>query len=286
MVPQCGFDSVPPDINAFIIAQELKIQVKSPTKEILNCLYNFVATASGGTSLTIVSLFEHYPLAFLAKTLRAYAISPIPPSRNAPKPPKPLLFRLFGIQYSPTFGWLTNWFQAPPDIAIVHRSWGLLQQSSSSHAYGPDFRFHELKRASNPVSGMLLHLILTLGGLFLIFSPGRWLAKKLIYAPGTGPEMSKTSKDVVDYRAIGIADNDKKTKARGRFLFKGSMYSLTALTMAEAAMVILRGNGKSDAVRMGGGIVTSACLGIEFIDRLKSAGVVIESRIVPDGFKE
>lgn len=47
----------------------------------------------------------------------------------------------------------------------------------------------------------------------------------------------------------------------------GSLYYFTGLAIAEAAMVILRG-GKNEASLSGGGILTPATLGEEFIERL------------------
>lgn len=77
---------------------------------------------------------------------------------------------------------------------------------------------------------------------------------------------------------MGIADSSKKERAIGHFNFKGSMYSFTGLALAEAAMVILRG-GETEAKRLGGGILTPATLGDEYVDRLRKANTEINVQL-------
>jgi hypothetical protein len=61
------------------------------------------------------------------------------------------------------------------------------------------------------------------------------------------------------------------------------MYHLTAIALDAAAMVILRGNeSKRQAEAIGGGILTSACLGTEFAENLQKNGVKIEVGPVTD----
>lgn len=55
--------------------------------------------------------------------------------------------------------------------------------------------------------------------------------------------------------------------------FSGDMYSLTAMLLAEAAMVIVRPDGKNWAQHSGGGVLTPATLGEQFVDKLKVAGL-------------
>lgn len=77
---------------------------------------------------------------------------------------------------------------------------------------------------------------------------------------------------------MGIADSSKQERAIAELKFKGSMYYFTGLALAEAAMVILRG-GETEAKRLGGGILTPATLGDEYVDRLKKANTEIYVRL-------
>ncbi len=78
----------------------------------------------------------------------------------------------------------------------------------------------------------------------------------------------------VEFRALAIADQDSNSprRAMGRMYYKGKgMYYLTGVLLAEAAMTILRPppvGGQSMEEKLGGGLLTPACLGQSFIDRL------------------
>ena len=84
-----------------------------------------------------------------------------------------------------------------------------------------------------------------------------------------------TKQDYAHFKSVGIADTPKAERAAGIIKFAGSMYYLTGLALAEAAMVILRG-GETDAKKLGGGILTPATLGDEYLERLRKAGVTVE----------
>lgn len=57
------------------------------------------------------------------------------------------------------------------------------------------------------------------------------------------------------------------------------MYSFTGLAITEAAMVILRG-GETEAKKLGGGILTPATLGDEYVERLRAVGVEFDVKIL------
>lgn len=104
---------------------------------------------------------------------------------------------------------------------------------------------------------------------------------KFVYAPGQGPRKEDCARDMVEYRAVAIPDVDtpKPKRALGRLIYNGDMYTLTAVFLAEAAMVILYHEAKIKKVSRGG-MVTPATLGQEFVDRLDKVGCHIETRLV------
>jgi hypothetical protein len=186
LIPQCGVDSVPADITAYVLAQYLRKQHSAPTANVLNCLYRLDSMASGGTLLTMVTLFEQYSIKQIQERISPFSISPLKPSPQARPVRKSLLTKLFGITHHKLYGTMTSWWQSAPDTSIVYRSWGLLEQAKSPLSYGPHFTFSEWMRARNPVTGILMHFALLIGSLSMLLPPFRWLMKKLIYAPGTG----------------------------------------------------------------------------------------------------
>ena len=79
------------------------------------------------------------------------------------------------------------------------------------------------------------------------------------------------------YRAVGVADTERGERALAQFEWGGSAYMLTGVTLAEAAMVVLRGDLKAtEAGRRGGGLLTPATLGGQFIERLTKVGVKMD----------
>ena len=63
------------------------------------------------------------------------------------------------------------------------------------------------------------------------------------------------------------------------FDYPSGPYHYTAVSVAEAAMVILRG-GPTEASRRGGGVLTPATLGGQFVDRLTKADVNMDVNLV------
>jgi len=77
-----------------------------------------------------------------------------------------------------------------------------------------------------------------------------------------------------------VADTERGERALARFEWGGSAYVLTGVTLAEAAMVMLRGDlGATEAGRRGGGLLTPAMLGDQFVERLSKVGVKIDVRM-------
>lgn len=237
---------------------------------------NFRSAPSGGTLASLLSLVEHYSKEELAASGKAWALSPIP----GPTPEKPvsLYSKIFGVRFVPDLGLLSTSLFAMPNQAIVQRSWGLLDNGK---LYGSKFTFHEYRRAGSKLSGFVVHLAIAVGLLALTLSPFRWLIRKLVYAPGQGSSKESQEKELLDYRAVAIADQTvpQPPKVISKFRWVGGVYHLTGVLLAEAAMVILQDDTLAKELG-GGGVLTPAMLGQPFIDRLKVAGVIIETELI------
>ncbi len=234
------------------------------------------STPSGGTLATLLSILDSYSLRDFANSLKPWALSPTPGSKPTESPS--LVQRLFGICNVPDLGTLTTSFSGSANRAIVHRTWGLMGGSSS--VYGPKFHFNEYMGVRNVFIGAAVHFLLAIAMVALALPPVRWLVKKLVFAPGQGPTREVTSKERIEYRTIAIADQDTPAPRRAfsRLSYEGGMYYLTGVFLAEAAITILRDD--NIAKKLGGGILTPAMLGQPFIDRLRRAGVLFETRLL------
>ena len=280
IIPEIGLESAPSDLLAWTLATLIRETLSSDTKEVIASIHQMDSQPSGGTLATITGILEHYSLAELRKSSAPWALSPVPGPKLSK--PVPLSTRLLGVRKTQHLGVLTTSPTAGPNVAIVQRSWGLL---GGSRSYGPNFQYHEYMRVKNSLAGFIIHAALCLGFLALIIPPVRWLmqfAAHNFYAPGQGASRDVTAKDAFEVRAVAEADQDvpRPRLAMAKFRHDGGIYYLTGLLLAEAAMVLLTNDDLT--TKLGGGLLTPAMLGQPFIDRLRNAGVIVESRIMPE----
>ena len=230
---------------------------------------------SGGTIATILSVEEHYGRRELSESMKPWALSPIPGPTSAKS--ISLYRKIFGVQVVPDLGILSTSLAAKPNEAIVQRSWGLL---NSGKFYGSKFTFHEYQRVGSKLSGFASNLAIAFGLFLVTLSPFRWLIRKFVPTPGQGPSKESQEKESLEYRAIAIADENgpEPHRAFSRFRWEGGIYYLTGMLLAEAAIVILREDSLVE--KLGGGVLTPATLGQPFIDRLKDAGIIIETGLI------
>ncbi|KAF2497744.1 hypothetical protein BU16DRAFT_457530 [Lophium mytilinum] len=287
IIPECGLDSVPADLLSYALVQYIRKTFSSDTASVTVSMHKFKGGVSGGTSASMMNLFSNFSLRELGAAMKPYALSPSRPASPTPPPSSNLFYSLLGLRHVKELGLLTTGLMAGPDTAIVHRSWGLFEQSSATRqnpdlSYGPHFRFTEYMRTRNAFLGALISGGLMAFGALLAFPPSRWimgplLTRFMLPAPGEGPTEESSKDDLLHYRAVGVADSKGKERAIAEWEVHTGAYAVTGLTLAEAAMVILKGDlASTEAGKMGGGLLTSATLGDQYLERLKAAGVRFE----------
>ena len=246
---------------------------------------------SGGTIETFLSVIDVYPFKRLAQSQNPLALSPL--QTRSWNPPRS---GLLPVTYDRHLGYLAPWIQAVPDRAIVMRSWGLHKQQqqqakldsgndngSDDTNYGDDFTFEERKNVPGRLAGLGLWLGIAVLSVAVAFPPIRWIARKIVTQPGFGPSEESRSKGRCEWRSIGESDDGKGRKAMCTMRYaKGEAYLLTGLLIAEAGLSILYDNDDGDrlATKLGGGVLTPACLGERYIDRLNKAGVAVDVKEV------
>jgi short subunit dehydrogenase-like uncharacterized protein len=288
IIPQCGMDSVPSDIMSFVISRHIRKTYNAGTLSAILTLYSVKSGVSGGTASTGIEMFNNYSLKHLGTSMKPYSISPVRPTNPAPPPTSSLFYRLLGLVNVPELGGAqTVGLMASVDTCLVHRSWGLYEdiakrRSQPDLAYGPRFRFTEYMRAKSLIFGALFKFGLAFAGLLLALPPTRWvlaplLKKFVIPAPGEGPSKEEMKHEFLHYRILGTAETEGKEKALAKWYCAHGGYGLTGLTLAAAADVFLRGDvDATEAGKSGGGILTPATLGEQYVQKLKDFGVKIE----------
>ena len=277
IIPEIGVESAPSDLLAFALVSLIRTELSIGTKEVIASVHDIKGTPSGGTLATILSLMNHYSLKQIGKSSGSWVTSPIPGPKT--QSTESWVSKFFGARFVPGLGTLTTSISAAPNIAVVQRSWGLLD---GGKLYGSRFQYHEYMRVRNSIVGIFLHFTLTFAGLALIFPPIRWLAKQKFYALGEAADKQATRHEFLEYRAIATADQKglNPRRAFAKLRWNGSLYHFTGVCLAEAAMVLL--NDDKLVRGLDGGLLTPATLGKPFIDRLKNAGLVFEVEMIPD----
>jgi short subunit dehydrogenase-like uncharacterized protein len=186
----------------------------------------------------------------------------------------PLLTRAFGYRSFPGLGIVTTSFLAICNESIAHRSASLLPET-----YGPKFNLHEFLPAPNFFAAAFVHILTKLGILLLALPPVRWILNTLIPAAGTGPDLATAHVERQHFQAIGTPENPEGKPVKAQFLYEGSLYYCSAFMGVEAASVIL-GSEDYPARKIGGGVLTSATLGMPYVEKLRKVGAVIDVGLV------
>lgn len=275
MIPCCGFDCVPSDLSTWVAVDYIRHHFSAPTGRVDTCIHSLQGGVSGGTLASFIGAFDRYSFRQLYHIHAPFAMSPKRPTM--PQHSSSMWTKALGLLRIKELGWMGYQPQGPIDRAIIHRTWGLLE--STSESYGPNFDFHAWLKTWGPVSAVFWHIgLVALVSLFSL-RPIRWIMSKLWYKPGDGINPDKIKKNWLEYRTVAEADtpNHPKQKALVRMRYDSDPYIFTAVTIGEAARVILQ-SGDTPAHKLGGGVLTPATLGNQYVSRLRDAGVVIEVR--------
>ena len=294
IIPSVGVESAPADILAWSLVKRVREDFSSHTREITSCIEDLKyaspslhlrskslttsrsSGASGGTLSTILTIFDTLSITDLLGATSPFSLAASTPPKNLPR--EPLLSSLLGARSVRDLGTLTTSPTGLADITVVHRS-----STLTPEFYGPRFYFRQFVHVRNTLVAVLLHIGFIFVFSLLLIPFMRTLARKVVYAPGTGPRKEDGANDRLEYHAIATVDQgqdvENPKRVFGKLTFGGNAYTFTGLLLAEAAMVILQNEEKVRKVSRAG-IVTPAMLGQEFVDRLEKVGCVIETKVL------
>jgi short subunit dehydrogenase-like uncharacterized protein len=149
--------------------------------------------------------------------------------------------------------------------------------------YGPHFTYREYLRVRNVLLGAAFHYALIFGVALLVFAPFRWIARRLLPAPGNGPTREEAVNDYSEFRVLVSSNQtDEHTgrvkKVLGSISHRGDLYGLTGITSAAAAKIILE--HEKEIKNISAGFVTPATLGQAYVDELEKGGFNFEAKIL------
>ncbi|KAH1345973.1 hypothetical protein KXX65_008164 [Aspergillus fumigatus] len=274
IIPSVGVESAPADILAWSVVKRVREDLSSDTKEVIGAIEEMKSSGpSGGTLNTVLTIFDSLSFSDILKSTDPFALAASAPPKNVPS--EPLVDKILGVRSVRDLGTLTTSPSAMADITIVHRSSTLMPEF-----YGPLFHFRQFVKVRNALVGIIFYYAFIIGLCLLTLPPVRALVRQFVYAAGQGPRKEDSVNDRVEHRAVATADQKTAAPQRvfGKFKYEGSMYALTGLLLAEAAMVILEETERVKKVSRCG-IVTPATLGQPFVDRLEKVGCHLETQV-------
>lgn len=278
----CGFDSIPSDLGALFVAENMKKIHNSRCSEIKLYITEIKGGVSGGTLNSACTAFETGALS--RENLNPYSLEDHTSWVNASKreniahkDTRDPLWIKYDFNRS---CWTGPWFMAPTNGKCVRRSNSLL-----SYALGPQLRYTEVLEFKGFFSALFTTLALFFFTFLLFFSFTRNLLRRFLPQPGSGPSKELLASGHMKATIVGVSETDPAKKVTAVVSIpKEPGYAFTAVMLTESALCLAlqrdqinqnwRARKSEDEPEILGGILTPASsMGPLLIERLTRAGM-------------
>ena len=270
IVPGCGFDSVPSDLGAWLVACALHKQHGERCVSIKAC-FSMRGGLNGGTAASMFNALDEGAQAQLDDPFLLNPEGTAPTDAAAHRDPA-------GALHDADFdGWLAPIVMGPINTRVVRRSAALL---AASDLYAPEFRYQEYARIGRGAGGALAATAIAVGmaagRTAIAFEPLRRIAQRFAPAPGEGP--SERAMDEGSFRCELIGVGERGSVQRGRIAGRGDPGNrATTVFVCEAALaLVLDAKKLPGGARLGGVLTPSTAFGDVLAKRLRAAGMTIE----------
>jgi short subunit dehydrogenase-like uncharacterized protein len=270
IVHNCGFDSIPSDLGTFLLHGE--------AGELGDTTLVVKAMKGGPSGGTLASMTGQIDAARSDRSKMKLMMDPYALSPERSREPDDLGNEgdLRGPKHDPELGWLAPFVMATINTRVVRRSNALQEW-----AYGRRFRYREVMGMGDGVGGRVKATGLSagLGALVagLTFPLSRKALNVVLPDPGEGP--SEKARENGFFKI----DVHAKTPAGERYVChvnaKGDPgYKATALMLGEAGLCLALDEERMP--RRAGVLTPSTAMGIALVDRLRAAGMTLETEKV------
>jgi len=266
IVPFCGFDSVPSDIGAWFMVQQLAERGTGTT--LVRAVHRSKGGFNGGTLATAMNLAE----TGMDRRMRDRRLLDPPETRDGPK----LRADPRTVEFSDELGrWTVPFFMGPVNSRVVRRSAAL--SGLWGAPYGEGFDYEE--RMGLGKSGLGARTF-TLGlGLSLSLMGAAWgrsLLRPMLPKPGEGP--SEETMDGGFMKVDLFAEGEDGTTLQGRLAAKGDPGNrVTVALLCACALSLLH---QRDALPGGpervGFLTPATAFGQILVDRMRADGMTLE----------
>ena len=270
IIPFCGFDSIPSDLGAYLMARHIQTALSVGCKQV-KAYFQMAGGVNGGTLATAFNLYESGQ----AKQARdPFLLNP--PSDHSPEDQRRNQDPT-SAQYDQDFGsWVAPFVMGPINTRVVRRSNALFGQWQAG--YGANFAYQEYMKFDGGFGWMPATGLSTGAALFQVAlaSPLRPLLKSMLPAPGQGPSEKTMNEGWFRCELLGIADNGQIV--RGVIKDQGDPGNrATVKFLCESALcLVVNGNDLPGGPTRGGLLTPATALGDVLAKRLRDAGMTIE----------
>ena len=282
IIPFCGFDSVPSDLGAWLVAKTMFDTYGEPVESV-KAAFSMRGGVNGGTLASMFNFMGSDQAGLLADPFLLNPAGAMNVSLAAHKDPiAPINDADFKV-------WLGPFFMGPINTRVVRRSAALLMPVTTPIApkrgkpqlYSKNFHYQEYMRfGAGPIAGAAAAAFSA--GMFgsqtaMKFAPLRNLANKLAPGPGTGP--SDASMNGGSFRCELIGKSASGRIVRGQISDKGDPGNrATTKMVCEAALCLaLQFDDLPGGAKHGGLLTPASGLGEVLLARLRAAGMTLEA---------
>ncbi len=269
IVPGCGFDSVPSDLGAWLVAQALQRQHGERCVSVKAC-FSLRGGLNGGTFASLVNMLETGRSRELANPFLLNPPGTVPddvsPHADPAAPRRDADFD----------AWVGPFFMGPVNTRVVRRSVALV----SGGPFAPGFHYQEYLRFGRGAGAALAAAAVGFGTVAgqgaLALAPLRRLAASLAPAPGEGP--SERTMERGSFRCDLVGIGERGTRQRGCMADRGDPGNrATTKFVCEAALALALDSGHLPGGAAFGGLLTPAtAFGNVLAARLRAAGMTVE----------
>ncbi|MCO4746714.1 MAG: saccharopine dehydrogenase NADP-binding domain-containing protein [Proteobacteria bacterium] len=267
IVPMCGFDSVPSDLGAWLVAHTLRERDEQTTT--VRAAFKMKAGLNGGTlASALTSSVHESPRAFIDPILLHPADLRTPAERDRHQDDRKMAYdEALGVVTAP-------FVMAAVNTRVVRRSNALL--SEEGHGYGDSFSYQEFLGVKSRRQAWLVAAGLgSLAGL-LATPPGRWLLKRFGPDPGEGP--SDEQMDGGYTSAVHVGVGSKGTVVKAKLTYPGDPGNRATLRFLVSAALLLC---DADKLPKRAGVLTPAtAFGASLMDALHAKDVSWTAEVV------
>ena len=264
IVPGCGFDSIPSDFGAWLMARHVRDQMQSECVSV-SAYFRVGGGINGGT---LASLFHMLETNQMAIARDPFLLDPDPAAHAAEERARNA--DPTGVCYDEDLKkWVGPFLMGSINTRVVRRTQALLGTPFDYQEYS---KFGSSRTARSAVIAGKVFESIAISGI------GRRILKRLLPKPGEGPSEKVMDGGFFECEFVAISKSGRR--ARGILKGQGDAGNrITVKCLCESAFVLAQSAASNADVKpfSGGGVLTPVTgLGEELIVRLAKAGISFE----------